>query len=495
MVSAVESLGERAPTESDVLSTPAAGPAVVRGATLRMVSFSVGSLFSVLAAALLFRHLGVFDTGRYTIAMSLGALVTGLTDLGLTGVGMRELSVLRGAQRDAFARTLLGMRLTCALLGALLVTMFAFAVYGSLLGLGVLIACGGVLIQNTLGLLWVSLAVRLRLGWMSALELARLMLTACTIALLVVLGAHLLAFLAVTAIASLILLPATIALVRGDIPLRPSFDVRRWRALVTPMITYSAAVITATLYLRVAVVLVSLLCNGRQLGYFSVSYRVVENLFTLPGLMIASAFPVFAHTAHGDPARFAYAISRVFEVSLIVGVWVSLSLVVGARLAIEVVGGAKFLPAVPILAVQGLAVGAVFVSGVWSYALLSLHRHRAILILNLALLALVATSVTVLAPLYGALGAAAATASVEILAAIVGAVVLVGGHAHLRPNLEVLPKVALAAALGASPMLLTAAPIAGRVVLSSGLYGAVLLWRGALPSDLRALPGLRGRLG
>ncbi len=64
----------------------------------------------------------MYETGRYTIAVSLAALVSGLTDLGLTGVGLRELSVLRGERRAAFTRELLGMRLTFALLGVLLVT-------------------------------------------------------------------------------------------------------------------------------------------------------------------------------------------------------------------------------------------------------------------------------------------------------------------------------------------------------------------------------------
>jgi O-antigen/teichoic acid export membrane protein len=130
MASAVEHPDPRLSAEPDVLSSAAAGPAAARGAVLRMGSFIAGSLFSVAAAALMFRYLGVIDTGRYTTAMSLGALVTGLSDLGLTGVGLRELSVLRGEQRTLFTRNLLGMRLAFALVGALLITLFAFAAYG-----------------------------------------------------------------------------------------------------------------------------------------------------------------------------------------------------------------------------------------------------------------------------------------------------------------------------------------------------------------------------
>ncbi len=219
----------------------------------------------------------------------------------------------------------------------------------------------------------------------------------------------------------------------------------------------------------------------------SVSYRVVENLFVLPGLMIGSAFPIFAHAAHVDTARFASVISRMFDMSLIVGVWVSLSLAVGASLAIAVLGGGSFRPAVPVLAVQGISVAAVFVGNVWITALLSLHLHRVILILNLALLALVAAAVAILAPLYGAQGAAIATASVEVGAAVAGGVILVRGRPHLKPSLRLLPRVAAAALVGALPMLLTGAPVIARLALSSALYGLVLLALRAFPSDL---PGL-----
>jgi O-antigen/teichoic acid export membrane protein len=307
------------------------------------------------------------------------------------------------------------------------------------------------------------------------------------ISLLVLYGAHLLAFLAVAALAASVMLVPTVALVRGDMPLRPAFDTRRWRELAAPMLTYSAAILTATVYLRVAVVLVSLLCPSRQLGYLSVSYRVVENLLIVPGLLVGSVFPIFAHAAHADAGRFAHAISRMFDIALIAGVWVSLALAVGSRLAVEVVGGSSFLPAVPVLAVQGIAVAAVFVGNVWAYALLSLHLHRTILILNLALLALLSAAVAIMAPLYGAQGAAVASAAVEIVAAVAGGVALVRARAHLRPSLRILPKVALAAAVGAGPMLLTGAPVIDRTALSSVLYAAVLLLLRAFPSDL---PGL-----
>src|ERR1700693_1774818 len=135
--------------EADLLSSAKAGPAAVRGGAMRISTFLAGSLVSVGTAALLFRHLGVVSTGRYTTALSLSAVVTGFTDLGLTAIGMRELSVLEGQERASLARNLLGIRLVLTVVGVLLLSGFAFIAYGRLLGLGVLIAGAGVLLQNT----------------------------------------------------------------------------------------------------------------------------------------------------------------------------------------------------------------------------------------------------------------------------------------------------------------------------------------------------------
>ncbi len=478
---------DEALTEVDLLSTAEAGPAAVRGGAMRISSFLAGSLVSVGTAALLFRHLGVVSTGRYTTALSLSAVVTGFTDLGLTAIGMRELAVLKGQQRASLARNLLGIRLVLTVLGVILLSGFAFLAYGRLLGLGVLIAGAGVLLQNTQTTLAVPLMAGLRLGWVSALDLARQLLTAALIVLFVLLGAELLPFLATAGIAAAIVLPITAALVRGMIPLSASFDLTEWRALLGPVLTYSAAVAASTLYFRVAIVIVSVLASAQQLGYFSISFRVVEVLFTIPGLLVGAAFPIFARAARDDPARLGYALSRVFEVSLIVGVWIALSIAVGAHLAVEVIGGARFLPATPVLAVQGIAVGATFVSSVWGFGMLSLHLHRLILTFNLAMLGLVAVVVAILVPLDGAEGAAIGTASVEVVAAIGNGLLLVRGRPHLAPSLRVVPRVALAALLGAAPALLDGLPVVLRLLLSTVVYAAVLLALKAPPPELLTL--------
>src|SRR3954471_16981187 len=94
----------------DLLDTPLAGPAAIQGGALRVGGYVLGVLLSVGSAALLFRHLGVDDAGRYVTALSLVTIAGGLSDLGLTAIAIRELTVRDPQARHRFTRNLLGMR-------------------------------------------------------------------------------------------------------------------------------------------------------------------------------------------------------------------------------------------------------------------------------------------------------------------------------------------------------------------------------------------------
>jgi O-antigen/teichoic acid export membrane protein len=471
-------------SRDDILDTPAAGPAAVRGGALRVGGYLIGVLASTLSAALLFRHLGVADTGRYVTALSLVAIVGTVSDFGLTGVGLRELASRPPSQRWALARDLLGLRITLTVVGGIAAIGIAWIAYSPEMAAGVAIANVGLLLLVTQDNFAIPMTIWLRLGWVAALELMRQLLTVLLTVVLVLLGARVLPFLGMSIPVGVVVLAVTVVLVRGTRKLAPTFSWQRWRTFTAAMLPYSLAVAAGALYLRVGVFIVSGLSNATQLGYFSASFRIIEVLTLVPGLLVGSAFPIFVRAAQDSHDRLGYALGRVFDVSLIVGVWVAVAIAVGAPLAIRVIGGAHFKPAAPILALQGVALGALFVSAVWSFGLLSLGVYRQILVVNLSLLVVNAAIVAVLVPLDGARGAAIGTAVAEVMSAFVQAFVVIHGRPQLRPSLRILPRVTLAAAAGLTPLLLSGAPTIARLVLSILLFGAVLLFTRALPREL-----------
>ena len=487
------SAGADAPV-GELLASAEAGGLALRGGALRVVGYVVNALLGAVTAAILFRHLGVADTGRYVTAVSVAAIVGGLSDLGITAQGVRELSVRDDAGRRRLMANLLGLRSAFTVAGvALAVAVSAAIGYDGVVVAGVAVTGAALLVQNYQTTLGLSLMSRLRLGAVTAVDTGRQALITTLTAVLVALGAGLVAFFALAIPAAALALLATLWLVRSDVPTRMRRDAGEWRALVRDLLPYAAAIALSVIYLRLSVIVVSLIAGDAEVGYFGASFRILEALIIIPGLMVTAVFPIFAHSALSDLDRLAYGVDRVFSVMLIAGVWVGLAIVLGAPVLIDLIGGDRFRPADDVLRIQGVGLAGSFLGALWGTVLLSLQRRRAMVLVNLTALVAGIVLVWVLAETHGAEGAALATAITELGLALGTPLVLLRTDPHVLPSLRVVPRVALAAAAGAAVALL-GLPAVPLVALATVAYAAVLLLTRAVPEEIlvelrRFLPG------
>ena len=275
--------------DTHLLETPRAGPAAIRGGAIRVSGFGAGVAMTTLSAALLFRHLGVDDGGRYVTVLAIVSIVAGLTDAGLTGIGMRELVVRHPSEREPLLRNLLGMRIVLGAVGlAGAVAFAALAGYGSAMVLGTALAGFGTVLQTFQNTLAVRLMVDLRLGWVTVAELLRQLVTVVGIVVLVLAGASLVPFLALAIPASLAAVGLTVWLVRNEVPLRPGFDWGEWRLLIRDVLPFAAVVLVSLIYFRVALIVLSLVSSARETGFFGASFRVTEVLMSVPQLLVVT---------------------------------------------------------------------------------------------------------------------------------------------------------------------------------------------------------------
>lgn len=469
---------------ADPLDTAAAGPAAVRGGAFRVGGFIAGTSLAVIGSAFLFRHLGIIKTGEYGQAIALATIAGGLSDLGLTAVGVREMAMLSGEARDRLARTLLGLRLVLSVFGGIAITVFAAAVgYPSALVLGVAFGGAGLVLTSCQSTLTVSMLRDLRVGWVAALDFARVALTTVFILALVAAGAGLLSFLVLPIPVGVVILALNAWIVRGRVPLLPAFDAAEWRRVMRSVLPYSAAVAAATLYFYIAVPVVGLAASAHQVGLFTVSARTIQVLTALPALAVSTALPIFSRAARNDRGRLTYAMGRVFEVNLMLGVWVALMLAIGAPLAVKIIGGPDFAPAATALAIQAAGLGFSFVNAVWATGLLSLERYRVLLAINVFAMLAGTALIAVLASADGARGAAVGTAVDEGVVALVTVIALIRVDSSLAPPLRVVPAVALAAG-GAAASTLIDVPVAVSVLMASVIYLAVLVLFKAIPDEV-----------
>jgi O-antigen/teichoic acid export membrane protein len=470
---------------SDVLDSTEAGGRIVRGGVLRFGTYVAIVGLSVLSAALLTRHLGVVRFGEYTTVLSLVGVVTAITDAGMSTIGTREFAVREGEERDELMRDLLGLRITLTAAGVLLIAGFALiAGYDLPLLLGAVLASLGTIALVVQHTHTIPLSAALRLGTLSLLELARQVLNVAILVALVVLGSGLLPLLAVALAVNLILIAPTAALAHHQISLRVRLRPRHWLPLLKLTVSFSLATAVGTLYIFTAQILTSLISNAHQSGLFAASFRIFIVLGAVPGLLAGGALPLLARAARDDSARLAYALQRIFEVSLILGAAVALGTLNGAQFMLHVVAGAKYAASAPVLEIQGIALVATFVLGGWSFALLSLKRYKDLLLANLAAFVVSCTLTVVLASNHGATGAAVATVCGEAVLATGSLLMLVRGHPELRPRFTIALKVGLAIVPGVALALWSGMPSLVRTLLALAAYGLLVVIMRAVPDEV-----------
>lgn len=471
--------------DADVLDSTHAGPLALRGSVVRSGAYVAGILLSLISAPLLIRHLGQIEYGRYITVTALVAIVGGLSEGGVNAVALREYASTSGAERERLMANLLGIRMAMSLAGVAGAVLFAaLAGYGRNLVLGTLVAGIGMSLQVTQDLLGVSLQATLRFGWVTLIEFVRQFVGVALIIALVLAGAHLVGFLFVTIPAALVAVLLSARLVRGLFPLRPAMHLRTLSPLLSDTFVYAVAIALNSVYFRVTVVIMSLGASLSQTGYFAVSFRVVEVLIVVPALVMGAAYPILTRAQRDDRARFLQTTRRMFELAVLIGVWLALALELGAGFIVEVLGGHAESPAAAVLRIQGLAVMFTFMAVACAYPMLSRNRRRELMVANL--LGLIAALVLslVLIPVLAAKGAALATVGAEATLMLATTVALVRVTPGLRLPLSVLPVAVLAALLGAGAGLLVGVHPIVQVLVGSGVYLAIVGLLGRFPPEL-----------
>jgi O-antigen/teichoic acid export membrane protein len=174
----------------------------------------------------------------------------------------------------------------------------------------------------------------------------------------------------------------------------------------------------------------------------------------------------------------------VFEVSLLIGVLLALGIGVGAPFAIKVVAGPGFDQSIGVLRLLSVALVTSFLVATWSFALLSLKCFREILWANLIAAIVAIAGTLILAPGMGARGAALATVIAEAALVIAAVYLLRRARPLLSPDLGIVPKVALAAALAIGVALVVPAPSVVLAGLAGLVYTGVVLALRAVPPEL-----------
>jgi O-antigen/teichoic acid export membrane protein len=477
---------------ADVLSGPDIADRVVRGGALRAIGFAVVNLLGVVSSVVLLRHLGVADYGRYGTVIALVAIASGLADAGLNMTGSRELALLpRGPKRRELLGDLLGARLL--LLAAAAVAAIAFAVvagYDSAMIAGTALAGAGAALIGAQSTLTLPLTVELRNGLVTLNEILRQVILVAGVVAFAAAGAALTSFFAVqvmVGVGALLAVPFLVA--RSDLAW-PSLSRESLRRLAIVALPVALASIVTAFYVRILIVLASLLTSEYETGLFVTSARIMEMLGGVALLVVGVILPVATVAARDDRGRLRYVLAHTTKTALLGGGLLALTVVVAARPIVVLLGGEEFAPAASVLRLQAPVALTIFLVYSWTAFLIADgHRRALVRCMLIGLGVLFATGVPLIA-LLDAEGAALAAVAADLVLTVVflQAVRSVGdGSVGVEPGYLARYVAALAVGAGVAVAVLAVAPAAVAAVAAAASFSAAALALRLVPSELTAL--------
>jgi O-antigen/teichoic acid export membrane protein len=478
-------------TVDDVLSSAEAGGKVIRGSAWRVTGNGAGILAGLGTATLLLRHLGVTQSGLYVTVMSLVAIAASIVDIGLNVSASRELALREHEGRRALQANILGQRLWITPIAVLLIVAFSLlAGYPASMEIGAVLAGLGLYVVAIADALLLPLTVQLRNAGLGFVDFLKQIVTLACVALLVALGASLTPFFAVLTITGLVVVALAPWLAGWEMFVRPRLDRIEQRALLRRALPLAVALVLGQIYFRLVILLMSLISDPQQTGYFGGSLRAMEALVNIPIVVAGVALPVLAAAARDDRARLRYAIDGLSEGAVIAGVLIVLVTVRAAEPVMTIIGGHAFRPSGAVLRIQ---VGALLFGAlvqIWAVSLLAVGRQRELILANaLGLLGVTIFAAVLVGP-FGARGGAAASVLGDMLLALIVYWRLRRCDVKVTLRLSFLARVALAAAAGVLALILPMPDL-----LAAALAGALFLGVGQsigmVPREVREALGLR----
>ena len=185
--------------------------------------------------------------------------------------------------------------------------------------------------------------------------------------------------------------------------------------LAAPAAVLALSAVSATLYWRVDVFLLSYLRGAAETGYYTAAYRLLDAAILLPQSLCQALFPrLAAGTSDRRPEKWLLGLTLT----------VAAPLALAAGPVIEALYGAALRPAAPVLALLIWTAAPYAGNRYRAYRLVAEDRQRTDLGINLALLGVNAAANLLLIPRWGAAGAALVTLGTAILYGAVQSVCL-----------------------------------------------------------------------
>lgn len=392
--------------------------------TSQIVAKGATVVLGFLTISLLTRYLGVAQYGIYNLVFAYLASFGIFADFGLRLTLVRDLS---GEQEQSELKsTYFALQVILTLLSTFLALIFLLLFpYSPAIKMAIIVGSLGVGVGYMNGYGASVLQSKMKLDTAAILEIINRVVTVGAIVLFVWLQLN------INAIISTILIGNIVTLVINMYITPEFFRLKHFPrlSLLSGIIKSSFPVgitsLLGVLYFKIDLMMLSIMKTTADVGIYSLSYKIFDNIIMLWLFYMASIYPLMS-LAVKEKARPK--INTLLKGSLVIAVVFSVFTIViswlAAPLVINILGGKNFFASIMPFRILVIALPFVFINDVLYYLLLSLSKIRLITLTLVSALAFNFIVNLLIIPTYGYLGISVSTVITEMITLIGYAIAL-----------------------------------------------------------------------
>jgi O-antigen/teichoic acid export membrane protein len=197
--------------------------------------------------------------------------------------------------------------------------------------------------------------------------------------------------------------------------IRWNVDIPFWKNALKRAWPIGVSILFSLIYYKADTLILGFVRTQSEVGIYGAAYRVLDILVTFPFMYAGVLLPVIAKAwANGQKERFSHLIQRSFDAFCLV----VFPIVIGAQLVATkgmlLVAGDKFIQSGNVLRILVIAVGVIYISTIFSHAIVALDKQRSMLPVYITTAILALAGYIFLIPIYGMWAAAWLTVASEI---------------------------------------------------------------------------------
>lgn len=381
---------------------------------IQILGKGLAVLLGFITVSILTRYLGTGAYGSYTLVFAYLSFFSSLSDFGIQLTAIKDIAEKKTDPATIYT-SYLSLKLVLTLISIVIpLIVMVFIPYTENVKVAILIGSIGVAVGSMLTYGNTLFQVKVRLDLITLTDISSRLITVALILLCILLRLNLFFIIASVGLGNCVGLATQVILLKNELTFK-KIDVVYSRKLFLSSVPIGITLFFSAIYFKVDTFLLSLFKSSVDVGIYSLSYKIIENILVLWGFYMSTLYPLIAQAKQeNSDKKYKYILCLSIFIALISSL---IFLVVGfllAPLAINILGGNAFYQGILPLRILLFSVPFFFFNNFFYYYFL-LKNKKTIIVVTLTCSLVFNIGINLfLIPKYGYIGASYATVITEI---------------------------------------------------------------------------------